>query len=138
MALRNVLIDTNAYSAFKRGDREAMAILRRAETIGVSAVVMGELLSGFAAGAREADNRRELNAFLQSPRVTVLPVNRDTADFYARAYLALKRKGRPIPVNDLWIAATALQHGFAVFTYDRHFREIDGLVVGRLLTDFLP
>lgn len=138
MALRNVLIDTNAYSAFKRGDREAMAILRRAETIGVSAVVMGELLSGFAAGAREADNRRELNAFLESPRVTVLPVNTGTADFYARAFLALKRKGRPIPVNDLWIAATALQHGFAVFTHDRHFRAIDGLVVGRLLTDFLP
>lgn len=138
MALKNVLIDTNAYSAFKRGDREAVAIFRRAETIGLSAVVMGELLSGFAAGAREADNRRELNAFLESPRVTILPINEGTADFYARVYLALKRKGRPIPVNDLWIAATALQQGFAVFTYDQHFQEVDGLIIGHALADFLP
>lgn len=53
MALKNILLDTNAYSAFKRGDSEPIEILRRAETIGISAVVLGELLSGFAAGARE-------------------------------------------------------------------------------------
>ncbi len=138
MALKNILLDTNAYSAFKRGDREAIEILRRAETIGISSIVLGELLSGFAAGAREADNRRQLNAFLESPRVTVLPVNGGTADFYARVYHGLKRKGKPIPVNDLWIAATALQHGFAVFTYDQHFREVEGLIVGRSMAEFLP
>ena len=138
MALKNILLDTNAYSAFKRGDSESIEILRRAETIGISSVVLGELLSGFAAGAREADNRRQLNAFLESPRVTVLPVNEGTADFYARVYHGLKRKGKPIPVNDLWIAATALQHGFAVFTYDQHFREVEGLIVGCSMAEFLP
>jgi len=133
-----ILVDTNAYVAFKRGDAEAIAILRAADTIGVSAVILGELLGGFAHGAREADNRRELSEFLASPRVSLLPVTEDTAGFYARVYQGLRRKGKPIPTNDLWIAATALQHGFAVFSYDRHFAEIDGLLTGQQLADFLP
>ncbi len=58
LALKNILLDTSAYSAFKRGDPEPIEILRRAETIGISSVVLGELLCGFAAVAREADNRR--------------------------------------------------------------------------------
>jgi predicted nucleic acid-binding protein len=133
-----VLLDTNAYACFKRGDAEAVAILRTADTIGLSAVVLGELLSGFALGNREGENRRELSAFLASPRVTLLPVTEDTAEFYARVYQQLRRKGKPIPTNDLWIAAAALQHGFAVFSYDGHFAEIDGLLTGRQLVDFLP
>jgi tRNA(fMet)-specific endonuclease VapC len=79
-----------------------------------------------------------VNAFLESPRVMVLAVSEATADFYARVYRALKRKGKPIPVNDLWIAATALQHGFAVYTYDQHFREVEGLIVGCSVAEFLP
>lgn len=136
--MKSILVDTNAYAAFKRGDAEAIAILRAADTIGLSAVVLGELLSGFALGAREADNRRELSEFLASPRVSLLPVTEDTAGFYARVYQGLRRKGKPIPTNDLWIAATALQHGFAVFSYDRHFAEIDGLLTGQELANFLP
>jgi len=133
-----ILLDTNAYVAFKRGDAEALAILRAANAIGLSAVVVGELLSGFALGNREADNRRELSEFLASPRVMLLPVTEDTAGFYAHVYRQLRCKGKPIPTNDLWIAATALQHGFAVFSHDRHFAEIDGLLTGRQLGDFLP
>lgn len=136
--MKSILVDTNAYAAFKRGDVEALAIVRAADAIGISAVVLGELLSGFALGAREADNRRELSEFLASPRVSLLPVTEDTAGFYARVYQGLRRKGKPIPTNDLWIAATALQHGFAVFSYDRHFAEIDGLLTGQQLADFLP
>ena len=141
MAVSPILLDTNAYAAFKRGDAEAIVILRAAETIGFSAVVLGELLSGFAFGNREADNRRELSEFLASPRVNLLPVTEDTAGFYARVYRVyqgLRRKDKPIPTNDLWIAATALQRGFAVFTHDRHFAEIDGLLTGQQLADFLP
>lgn len=136
--MRSILLDTNAYSAFKRGDQDALEILRCVDTIGISSIVLGELLSGFMVGSREADNRRELNTFLESSRVRILPLDEATAEFYANAYRNLKRKGRPIPTNDLWIAATALQYGFAVFTYDKHFSEIEGLIVGCRLTDFLP
>lgn len=136
--MTEILLDTNAYAAFKRGDEEAVGILRLAERIGISVIVLGELLSGFAIGRREATNRRELSAFLDSPRARVLAVDDDTAGHYARIYRGLKRKGKPIPTNDLWIAATAMQHGAAVFTYDRHFASVDGLVVISRVSDILP
>lgn len=136
--MKKILLDTNAYAAFKRGDQDAVEILRRVETIGISTIVLGELLRGFAVVSRQVDNRRELSAFLDSPRVVIFPVDEDTAEFYAHTYLGLKRKGKPIPTNDLWIAATALQHGLAVFTHDQHFLEIEGLITGSRMTDFLP
>ncbi|MFN8625543.1 MAG: type II toxin-antitoxin system VapC family toxin [Candidatus Binatia bacterium] len=136
--MNRLLLDTNAYVAFKRGDTGALDIIRHAEHIAFSTVVLGELLAGFALGTREARNRTELAAFLQSPRVTVRPVDETTSGFYAHAYLALRRRGKPIPSNDLWVAATALQHGLALFSYDEHFRHVDGLVVGCALADFLP
>lgn len=136
--VRQILLDTNAYAAFKQGEEEAVEILRRAQAIGISSIVLGELLSGFAAGGKEAENRRELSALLQSSRVTVISVDQDTSEFYSVVYLGLRRKMKPIPTNDLWIAACALQHGLAVFSYDRHFAEVPGLIAGCRLTDFLP
>ena len=133
-----VLLDTNAYVAFKGGDPDTVDSLRTADDIRLSSVVVGELLAGFAVGPREAQNRRELAAFLDSPRVDVLAVTTDTAAFYATVFALLRRKGRPIPTNDLWIAATALEHGLALITHDAHFAEIEGL---RLITrpeDLLP
>ena len=136
--MKRILLDTNAYAAFKTGEAAAIEIIRGVETIGVSTVVLGELLSGFAAGRREADNRSELSAFLESPRVQVLPVDETTAEYYAHVFIGLRRKGRPIPTNDLWLAATALQHGLAVYSYDRHFQDVDGLLLGSRPEDFLP
>ena len=135
--MRNILIDTNAYAAFKRGDEEAIAILRHAPHIAVSTVVLGELLSGFACGDRNAENRAELAEFLRSPRVAIYGATQETADHYATVFAALRKKGRPIPTNDLWIAATAFEHGLAVYTLDQHFEEVENLQVGRCLHDFL-
>ena len=137
MALIAIALDTNAYTAFKLGRDEAREIIRRADTIGVSAVVAGELLAGFAAGAQERRNRAEFTKFLASPRVQVHAVSEVTADYYARVYAALRAKGRPIPANDLWIAASALEHGQRLYSYDAHFTEIDGLICGHSAGDFL-
>lgn len=134
--MSKILLDTNAYAAFKKGDAPALDVVRTAESLILSTVVIGELLAGFSAGRREADNRRELTTFAESSRVSVLDVDALTADFYAAVWMQLRRKGRPIPSNDLWIAATALQHDLAVFTYDRHFQGIDGLRIGVVSADF--
>jgi len=134
--VKNILLDTNAYAAFKRGEPEAISVIQRAPVIGINSVVLGELYSGFAAGEREAENRQELKRLLDSPRVALLPITAGTAEYYARVYLDLRRKGKPIPTNDMWIAASALQHGLDVFSYDHHFTAVDGLVVGSSVKDF--
>jgi predicted nucleic acid-binding protein len=67
-----------------------------------------------------------------------VPVTLATADLYALVYAALRRKGRPIPTNDLWIAASSLEHGAALLSLDAHFQAIDGLRVGASLEDFVP
>ena len=137
MAVRNILLDTNAYAAFKRGAPDAVEIIRHVPLIGISSIVLGELLGGFAAGTRETANRQELEQFLDSDRVRLFFVDDGTAEFYATVYQSLKRKGHPIPTNDMWIAATALQHGLAVFSYDSHFQAVDGVVTGFRLADLI-
>jgi predicted nucleic acid-binding protein len=136
--MRPILVDTTAYTAFMRGDASVLEVLAHAERLCINSVVLGELLGGFAAGTRESKNRAELARFLNSPRVEVLPVTAQTADSYALVCLGLRRKGQPIPTNDLWIAASALEHGAALLTLDAHFAQIDGLRMGRELDDFLP
>jgi predicted nucleic acid-binding protein len=119
-----------------KGQPEAVDIVRHAPVIGLSTIVLGELLGGFAAGSRRSTNLRLLERFLTSRRVRVLPVEQATAERYSIIYVELKRRGRPIPTNDLWIAATALCNGLAVFSYDHHFTWIDGIAAGQTLADF--
>jgi tRNA(fMet)-specific endonuclease VapC len=136
--MRAILLDTNAYTAFMLGAAEVVDVVAHADRLYLNSIVLGELLGGFAAGTREPKNRAELARFLDSPRVEVLPITADTADSYALIYAGLRRKGHPIPTNDLWIAASALEHGAALLTRDAHFSHIDGLRCGQGLGDFLP
>ncbi|MBV9788145.1 MAG: type II toxin-antitoxin system VapC family toxin [Chloroflexi bacterium] len=137
MAMKDILLDTNAYAAFKQGQAEIVDIVRRASRIGINSVIVGELLAGFAAGSRQAKNRSELQQFLAAHRVVLLTLDEVTADYYATVYSNLRSKGRPIPTNDMWIAASALQHGFAVCTKDGHFKHVDGILVGATTAELL-
>jgi tRNA(fMet)-specific endonuclease VapC len=116
----------------------AVEVVQLADRLGFSTVVLGELLAGFVGGDREEANRRELAEFLASPRVVLLPVREATASHYADAFRSLRNKGRPVPTNDLWIAATAREHGFAIFTYDGHFAHVEGVLSGSRPEAFLP
>ncbi|MDO8463671.1 MAG: type II toxin-antitoxin system VapC family toxin [Gallionella sp.] len=136
--MRPIALDTNAYAAFKRGNEKIVGVLQHAPSIIVCATVLGELLGGFAAGQRESINRSELTQFINVPRVKVVPSTAATADLYALVYAVLRRKGKPIPTNDLWIAASSLEHGAALLTLDTHFQNIDGLRTGTRLEEFIP
>ena len=127
--MSRVLVDTNIYSLAMRGDAGVVEALRRIDRIFFSAVSLGELYTGFKAGRREKENRDELARFLDSPRVTLLTIDEETAEFYAEILIGLKSQGTPIPTNDIWIAAAAFQHGLKLFTRDRHFRHVAGLVL---------
>ncbi len=125
--MKKVLIDTNIYSLAMKGDGNVVDALRKIDLIGFTAISVGELYSGFKGGNREAENREELNVFLDSPRVLVHTLDVETADFYASILNNLKVAGTPIPTNDIWIAAVAFQYGYIIFTKDRHFNLIPGL-----------
>lgn len=116
-----ICLDTSGYSAFKRGQDGVLDLVQRAAEIVLPAVVLGELLAGFRIGSRERSNRQELNAFMESPRVRVAPLDFETAERYAEILLYLRDRGTPIPTNDIWIAATAMEWGLRVLTTDAHF-----------------
>ncbi len=122
-----VLIDTSAYSELKRGHPGIANLVRNSEAIVFSPIVVGELLFGFRRSRRAEHNVRELHEFLESPFVTLVPVTIVTADRFSRIALALRAKGRPIPTNDIWIAAQALETGADLLSFDEHFAEIDGV-----------
>jgi len=120
VALR-LLIDTNRYTDFARGEREAVDRLQRAARIFVPFVAVGELRAGFLCGSRPLRNEANLTRFLSTPRVEVLYANDETTHHYARIFRQLRTQGTPIPTNDLWTAALAVQHGLHLFARDRHF-----------------
>lgn len=130
-----ILIDTNAYTSLRRGDPQAISIVQRAPFIAINSTVVGELLGGFKAGTREIQNRQDLESFLSSPRVALHPIDRGTAEQYAAIYAALRTAGSPIPTNDIWIAATAIQHSLRLFTFDNHFKAVQGLRAGASLAE---
>jgi len=127
--MNKILIDANIYSHALRGDSRVVDVLRKALHIGISAISIGELLSGFKGGNKEPQNRTELGIFLDSPRVALYTVDEYTAEYYCSILNQLKSSGTPIPTNDIWIAATAFQHGLQLCTLDKHFSHVAGLPV---------
>jgi predicted nucleic acid-binding protein len=122
-----VLLDSDAYSELKRGHPGVAELVRASERVLFSAVVAGELLYGFRHGSRFDKNFRELREFLDHPYITFLPITLVTGDRYSRIAVSLRRKGRPIPTNDIWIAAHAMEFGSDLISFDEHFEHVDGL-----------
>lgn len=136
--MKQLLIDTNVYVAFKRNEPDIIKLFQQAESIAVNTIVLGELLAGFKGGVRETANRNELDQFLDSPRVTLFTLDESSADFFALVFNNLKQTGKPIPTNDIWIAASAMQHGRTLATLDSHFSYIAGLSLHPALERIKP
>ena len=122
-------MDTSAYSAFMRGHGGVVDAVRHAEEIVFTPTVLGELKSGFLLGSQTARNEKELAQFLESSRVRTVVMDEETAARYAVIFADLKKAGRPVPSNDLWIAASAMQHGLPILSLDSHFLRIKQVLV---------
>jgi tRNA(fMet)-specific endonuclease VapC len=119
------VLDTNIIIAFFKDDVAVLEHLKDADELFVPAVVLGELRYGARKSGRARANLDRIDAF--ETVVSVLPVNAATAQHYGVIKEALHTRGRPLPENDIWIAAVASQHGLTVVSRDEHFREVDGL-----------
>ena len=123
-----ILLDTSAYIAFLKGHPGIKQTIQKADEINLNPVVLGELLAGFMKGRRAAQNREILQEFMGSPRVRLMAIDEETSERYASIFNYLREKGTPIPTNDLWIAATAMQFGLRVVTTDRHFQQVPQVI----------
>jgi len=120
-------LDTNAYRLVMEGNKEAARLVQEAEVIALPVPVIGELRFGFLNGTQGRQNAASLLRFLDAPRVQVLVCDELTTHFFAELKLQLKKQGTPIPLNDVWIAALALQHQATLFTRDSDFANIPQL-----------
>jgi predicted nucleic acid-binding protein len=119
--MKRILLDTSAYSNLMRGNKIITELLDEADEVFLCAIVVGELLAGFKRGSKERDNKSVLKDFLSVTNVGVLNIDESTAERYSIILDYLKKCGTPIPTNDIWIAASAMQNGLVLLTTDQHF-----------------
>lgn len=120
-------LDTSAYSRFRAGDSRVHDLIAAAEVVFVPVTVLGELRAAFEGGQRKKENFVTLTEFLAEPFVEIALVTTDVARRYGKVYAGLRQRGRPIPVNDMWIAATAMERASCLVTFDHDYEHVAGL-----------
>ena len=131
--ISKLALDTSAYSRFRAGDTRVRDLIADAESVMVPAPVLGELHGAFEMGSRRIENRVALSEFLAEAFVRVIAVDDTVARHYGRVYAGLRRASTPIPANDMWIAACAIDQGACLLTFDHDFDHVAGL--DRLVLD---
>lgn len=128
-----LVIDTNIYCDFAEGVSETVEILADlGQSLYLPTIVMGELSYGFRKGSQRAENERRLDEIIQLLEIQIVDATRSVASKYGLIYLSLVQKGRKIPLNDVWIAASCMEVGGTLLTRDRHFEyveQIDKLIL---------
>lgn len=120
-------LDTNAYVALHEGDPQLVEETRTADVVGLPIVVLGELWFGFMNGSKLRQNTKTFERFIATRRVHILQLDEQTARLFGETAMLLRKAGRPIQQNDIWIAALCKRHGFALATRDQGFRNVLGL-----------
>lgn len=121
-------LDTNRYVDFCKNAPGVAETLERAEAVYMAFAVLGELRAGFAVGSQGPANERTLRRFLMREGVSALFPDEQTTHHYATVYRQLRQQGTPIPTNDMWIAALALQHDLVLYARDQHFDHLPQLL----------
>ena len=120
--MNSTVIDTNILIDCFQRERGAVDAMSDYDRILVCPAVLGEFKAGIDISTKRGKKAmRLLDEFLDDPAVAIIPCTDETADYYARIYKALKANGTPLPTNDIWIAASALEHGASVLSGDSHF-----------------
>lgn len=133
MTGNKILLDTNIVIELFKGNTYILSRLGNRQLVDIPHVVLGELLLGAYRSSNTPKHIAQIRDFMK--RCNILSADVATADVYAQTKADLLKKGKPIPENDIWIAATALQHNLTLVTMDKHFQEVEGLVTGKWNSD---
>ena len=129
MVMSSILLDTNAYTGLINGDTRILEHMIQAETIYISTVMLGELYAGFYGGSKFDWNSNILHTFLEMNPIIVIDVTQETAKIFGKIKNELRQKAAIIPVNDIWIAAHAIETDSTLLTFDKHFGNISSLKI---------
>ena len=127
-----LVLDTNAYCLCDVGNETALRLSENADSIFLPVTVYGELFYGFKHGSKMTENLKRLDNFIEEYEVRIIDTDVDVARKFGDIFASLRKKGKPIPTNDIWIAAACMSVGGVLLTADRHFECID-----QIQTEFL-
>lgn len=119
-----ILLDASAFSAMRSDNKKIRAAINKASLAVISPIMIAELSYGFLKGSRQKENFDYLDHFINDTGIMRVDIDLDTADRYALIWQTLRKQGTPVPINDVWQAALAWQHGYKILTLDEHFRSI--------------
>ena len=131
----SILLDTNAYTGLINGDTKILEYLAQADTIYISTVMLGELYAGFYGGSKFEWNSNILQDFLEKETIKIVVVSHDTSNIFGQIKNELRQKAAIIPLNDIWIAAHAIETDSTLLTFDKHFENISNLKLIKLGTE---
>lgn len=132
VTVSGLMIDTSAYSALARGDERIRTIFDQANLLLMPLITLGELRAGHAAGAHQRYNERLLQQFLDNPKVQICNLSDTTAHIYGDIYAKLRKLGKPVGINDMWIAALTLEYNATLVTLDSDFVRVPDLLIAKL------
>lgn len=127
--MKRVVLDTNILIPLLRNVANYTQLFREYDEVILPSIVVGEYKARLFATKIGEKNRQSLADYLADPNVRIAPIIDRTTDLYAKVYQALRKEGTPIPQNDMWIAASALEHGADLATRDAHYRHVPMLTV---------
>jgi tRNA(fMet)-specific endonuclease VapC len=119
------VLDTNAYCLCALGHETAIRLLAESQSLWLPSIAYGELYYGFRNGNRHRENLVRLNRFIEEFHVEIVEVDSSVAEMFGEIFASLRKKGKPIPTNDIWIAACTMAVGGTLLTGDKHFKHID-------------
>ena len=126
MAIK-LALDTSAYSEFNRGNESLREFFKTENDLVLPLIVIGELRAGFSIGTKPKTNERLLRTFLDSPNVDTITLSDSTTKEFAQIFASLRKAGKPIGTNDMWIAALCIEHNLPLLTLDKDFSHIEKL-----------
>jgi tRNA(fMet)-specific endonuclease VapC len=124
-----LLLDTNRLSDALAQVEQVIDVLEIAEAVYVPVIALGEIRAGFLGGRRAAKNEARLQWFLSQDGISTIGVDPPVSHRFAQIHKDLRKRGKPIPTNDLWIAAISVENGLVLYTRDAHFAQIPELAL---------